>query len=358
MPVIEPVNDGPFRDWVWALLTSAAQPALIGAPENWLVRAVEQGMVGLLSERLAAIDAAAPERLTQLALAHLARDQEIKRVASALAEEGIEMIAFKGAAVSRWLYQPGYLRPRSDTDVLLQQAQMPQLTTRLQALGYAAVISANAGPVLMERSFWRTDARGVRHVIDAHWCINSHPRLRHALSFERLKSRAQPAADLGVLCPARTDQFILAVIHLFGHQRELPARMIWWVDVDRMWRAFNAQQRAQLIADALQVKVGALCAAALSYTATVLHTPLDEAEVAALRAQQNLEPSAVLLRYRGRVTELLLDLAALGSWRARLDWLRDLALPPADYLQQRYGLEKLPPWRLSMRRAWAFVRRP
>jgi len=342
--------------WCWSELRAQAQPRA-DAPPGWLAFARQQGVLGLLSARRSALEPAARERLAQLAMAHLAREQELKRVAALLQAESIELIAFKGAAVSQWLYHPAYLRPRSDSDVLVRAELAPRLLKVLKKHGFEGILSANSGPVLAECSVARLDAYGVRQVLDVHWCVNSHPRLRHLLGFAELRSRAA-ASPYGsaIWLPDPLDQLFLSVVHLYGHQRGEPAKLIWWVDIDQMWRHFDQTQRAAFVEQALSKGLGALSAAALAHVAQQLDTPVAASDLQRLIANFSAEPSARLITYRGRLIELTDDLASLPGWAARVAWLKDLALPPRAYLEQRYG-EKVPALpKLLLDRALGFWR--
>jgi len=343
-----------FEVWAWsALAGSSALP-----PPGWQAQAQAHGVLGLLSELGFGDASEVTGCLAQLALAQLSRDRELVRVAQAFKAQGVVALVFKGAALATWLYRPGYLRTRSDTDLLIADPHIEATFSALEGLGYRTLVSANSGLVLAERSAFWTDALGVKHVMDVHWRINSHPRLRECLSLAELRSRATPWNGESALCvPEPVDQFLLAVIHLYGHQRDQAPRMIWLIDISRMWSFFSDIERDTVIKRALEKGVGALCAAALDRANARMATPVHADHLRALNCQAASESSALLRHYRGPLRELLLDLQAQPTWRGRIAWLRDLALPPPAYVRQRYGSRATHGVRLGVRRALNFLSR-
>src|SRR5687767_15402194 len=63
-------------------------------------------------------------------------DQELGRVLAELAARGIRPLVTKGAHLAHALYDAPHLRPRADTDLLINPADRGAITAALPALGY------------------------------------------------------------------------------------------------------------------------------------------------------------------------------------------------------------------------------
>jgi hypothetical protein len=344
----------PMQAWCWARLRG--ETTVMSTPDNWQEWAQQQGVLGLLVDAsIAAGDRSVEPLLAPLAINQLKRDRAVDELAGALEGRNIRAVFFKGAALSRWLYQPAWLRMRSDSDVWIDAPDRAAASACLEALGYTPIAAANGPLVLGEQSFWRVDRSGFRHVVDLHWLLNSHPRLRDLLQIDAVWAHHE-RVDGRVAMPSRTDQLLMAVLHLYGHQRGQPPRAVWWVDLDRLWRALSDNERASCIETATALGISGLLAGALSGARERMTTPIDPAELAALHARGAGEPSAQLLRNRGRWRELIDELAALPNWRTRRAWLKDLLLPPADWRRARFGVA-LSPWALNWRRVRQHLKR-
>ena len=99
-----------------------------------LQRALRAG--DALGEIPASIRAQLEEQRRATALDNLRNYGEFRRIARALAERGIQLMALKGLQLADIVYRDISLRPMSDLDILVRETQVERAIAALCALGY------------------------------------------------------------------------------------------------------------------------------------------------------------------------------------------------------------------------------
>ncbi len=211
--------------------------------ETIFTRAHAQGIAPLLHATLDRweIDAGAP-RFARFAAArgatlrqNLLYLDELGRVASRFAGQGIETIVLKGGALLLTMYPHPALRPMGDLDFLVREADVPRALRAAEALGYALLRPGVAGDVFAtnhEIELGRTLEDGTRLYLEIHWRLVPRESLIRGTDVESrsLWRDALPTGDPAV--PARVlapeDALVFAALHLWRHAF---SRAIWFVDV-------------------------------------------------------------------------------------------------------------------------------
>lgn len=327
--------------WQYGRVPAHAEPAAVTAAAD------RHGIAVLLFDRLthAGSDGTEPvsAALRPLAAAAVAREAfcrlELARVLRALAEAGVRALVFKGSALAYSTYADAALRPRTDTDLLIDPRELPQATSALELLGYRRTELLTSGTfVSSQLAFERNDERGVTHVLDVHWKVVNPHAIAGAFAFESLWDAAVPAERLSehARIPCSVHACVLACTHRLAHHQH-DDRLVWLYDIHLLAGAFDRGMWAQFVDAARAWGVASLCADGLLTTASAFGTRVPPEALRALLTAGRAEPSRAYVERRVvRRRVLLDDLRALRGWRQRARLLWEHAFPPASFIKARY----------------------
>lgn len=310
-----------------------------------LVTAYHHGMTGLLARRLQNAPVACPpefvREVTRMARAEVViehcRRLEVMRVLAALQEARVRTLILKGAALAHTHYAHPSLRPRNDTDLLIQRRDWPEATQALQELGYKRKDEIRGETARNQGEFERRD-RSVRHVFDLHWQVSDRPVFAAALDFDTLMQGAAHIAALGSFAwaPAPVHMLLLACMHRVRHYNA--DLLMWLYDIHLLTEKLSDREVDEFVAAARHSKVSAICDAGLRRAAEHFHTKIPDGLLDSLRpadAAHGTELSArylVLPPWRAR----LLDLMTQPDWTKRFRFICELATSDRQYLLDRY----------------------
>ena len=254
-------------------------------------------------------------------LAHAAvRERELDALLARLAQAGVRMLVFKGAALARTHYAHPALRPRCDTDVLIERDALEDCARVLEEAGYREESSSGGERIRRQRIWTRTDGIGLRHSVDLHWALANRERYARAFSFVELWSRGVPLHGADIRMPCAADALLLAALHLAAHHRG-SERLIWLFDIHLL--------RASLSADALEA------VAAMARERGIGRALSDALALAAHWFEGH---AAAPQRAGGALRDLLEDLRFTRGLRGKLRLVAEHLLPPASYVLQKYGV--------------------
>jgi len=302
-------------------------------PEDVVASALRHGVLPLVYAGLGAsrrehdgLDA------LRAALAALARTEaavDVIRVAACrnllqeLHDAGLPVLVFKGGALALSHYPRPDLRPRDDTDLLVEESQLAALDTSMRNMGYRKSLAASGRLMSHQCLYTGIDGRGIRHNFDVHWRISNRHRYARVFSLGELLERSRPIAGHAALarCPCPVDALLIAALHRASHRGT--DRLVWLYDIHRLLAAMKDDELGEL----------AERAAAKGLT--------DECRTAIAGARYYFDrgtgaPPAVPDGVR-TIDIWLADLKALPSWRARLALLKEHAFPPAEYMRRDCG---------------------
>lgn len=275
--------------------------------------------------REAAIRAAAGESL---------RLADLRALLAEFASRGISVVIIKGTGLAYDLYDAPELRPRGDTDLLIAEHDCDAVRHLMLDLGYPSPLTSGDTLAVRQQSFVRSG-----HVYDVHWDVANSPVVRDALPFDELISKAigVPGIATTTLAPSHVDALLLACIHRVAHHHD-NERLIWLYDIHLLREAMTGDEHARFWHLAAERRVVTICEHSIdladSWFATVPHDRASDWLGEHERMRD--EPSAAFLdRGRRRGAVLGGDLKAL-NWRLRLRRLRELALPPVDFMRQSF----------------------
>jgi len=309
--------------------------------------AIDHGIEALLWETLAgatgtaaSLRAALEPRVRAAATRDLFIQRDLQNVVAGLDAAGVPVLITKGTALAYTVYARPWLRPRSDSDLLVRHDDVAAATTSLERCGYTRSNAISTGALVSHQiAFERTDPHGVHHVVDLHWKIVNPQVVADALSFDELWREAQPAPLLGPAArvPSPVGSIALGCVHRLAHHQGHD-RLIWLYDLKLLTATLAAGQWMALQELACAHRIAGLCLDGLRSARSRLRSALPDDVERALAAAAPHEPSRVYLE--GHVTRrdvLLSDLGLLRSWRDRVRLLCEHAFPPAAFMLQRYG---------------------
>src|SRR5438067_6952538 len=138
---------------------------------------------GISSLHDAALRAAAVEAL---------RLADLRDVLAALREKRVQPLIVKGTALAYSIYDAPELRPRTDTDLLIDQNEIDAVRDALAPLGFRERLTSGDDLAVRQRSFERVDRFGVAHAYDVHLDIANPAAVARALTYDDMRSRATP----------------------------------------------------------------------------------------------------------------------------------------------------------------------
>jgi hypothetical protein len=322
-------------------------PAAEAAFETALLNtAIDHGVAALLATT-AAIDAW-PEKVRR-ALREVRRDDAVlealrrrmlQQVIAAFAAGGIPCLVIKGAQLAYTHYAHPWLRPRSDTDLLIRPADRDRADAALRAMGYVAKPQISGTLVHHQRQYERVDRLGLTDTVDLHWKITNPHLFADVLTFDELIGAARPIPQLGgAMGPAAVHALLLACVHRVAHHQNSDLLM-WLHDIHLIASAMDGRERQEFAELARRKRVRSVCAAGLDHAQRHFGTvhPAGWRDRFDVRAGDQAEPSSAFLQPDARRIDMLLwDLRALGGWTRRIRLIQETVFPPVAYVRARYG---------------------
>lgn len=288
------------------------------------------------------------EELRSESLARTAVNLELTRQLSAalgtLRDEGIDVIALKGAYLAHVVYENLALRTMLDVDVLVHMADLARAERALLGLGYGPRERPPVeAQVARAHHLTRFTAPGLVPV-EVHWTLEPPPAV-FGLDVDGLWERAVPARVAGVEVKALSppDLLVHLVLHA-AYQHRFAIRLRHLCDIAETLRHFdNAFDWDALASLATRHHIERFLAVTLGVTRALLRITLPETLPVPLRSRSADE--ALISAVRQYVLTFPLDLPIVyRQMRAKERmtekvWLllRSL-IPPRDRLRAMYGL--------------------
>jgi Uncharacterised nucleotidyltransferase len=261
-PLVDPLPSEPMAETSlatgpeWPLLLAACRPdrskaveeigSLLQFPVRWetlFALAESHGVLPLLHQALMAVrDSVSPEALNKLASKYqtnlhkaMMLSRELIRILDSLAENEIEVMPYKGLALSESVYGDIALRQTGDIDLLIRAKDVSRARDVLRNLNFVPHLELSER---QENAYFKSgyefmfDAPAGRNLLELQWAVQ--PRFYAVdLSAEKLFERAIPVSVAGriVKTPSFEDLFIVLSLHAAKH---VWAKLIWIGDLARI----------------------------------------------------------------------------------------------------------------------------
>jgi Uncharacterised nucleotidyltransferase len=342
------------------------------ALDAWLERARYHGVMALLHEYLQSkpvVAAGWPPALVQAcrdvaiaqAMWELRHRSLLTQVLDALAAEGVQPVLFKGTALAYGLYGSPSQRTRGDTDLLIAPRDRVPLERVLGSLGFGKAMTAGGQFASYQASHSLVDPATGEHALDVHWRINNAEVLARLFSHEELLARSVPIESLGPHARAvdPADALLIACMHRATHKvnpyyvdgvaHYEADRLIWLLDIVLLARSLSPVDTVAFVRRAREKELMAVCRDGLDMARRVLDPGLRPDLLVALTVDAEESPWRYLTR--GPAGQKWMDLMALGSWRRRGAYVREVVFPRADYMRWKFSASGGTPL------AWLYLRR-
>lgn len=340
LPIAEPIRE-PLRRTLAG--ERIAWPKLTGDD----VRALGQHGLAPLVYSIAHLPQLRDDAIHAAALETVRLD-DVRAVLDALGARGITALLMKGTPLAYDIYPAPELRPRGDTDLLIEPSALDALRETMTALGFHEHLTSGDEHAVLQTTFTRADAFGTIHAWDVHWALTNMALFAETLRFDELRARAMtvPAIGAHALALSRVDALLHACLHRVVHHHDTE-RLIWLYDIALLRERMSRDEHGRFWRLAAERQVVGICMRCVELADDWCgREPRNGADEWLSREEiERDEPSRIYLDRDityGRT--MLEDFRAL-PWRARLQRLRQLALPPAAFMRQSfpsYGRFALP----------------
>jgi hypothetical protein len=272
----------------------------------------------------------------------------LEEALAVLAGSGIPAILLKGAALSRTIYAGLPVRPMGDLDLLVRREEAPAALAALHSAGWETTeAEARDGLALAyEIEVGLHKAGPIVSMLEVHWGLLDSPFYQRKLPIDWLWETARSirfgVQDALILGPEA--QLLHLCAHLALHHRgEGP---LWYHDIAALILAEGERVNWQeLLARAQSADLVLPLQRCLLRLAGDWDVPMPADVLIRLRA---LRPSADECRLFERLSaperpviqRFFTDLAAIASWRERVDYAWSSICPSPAYMRQRFGINQ------------------
>lgn len=327
--------------------------------QDLLAAADAHGLLSLLAASAEAADCPVALRTTlqtearrQLA-GELVREHELRQVVVALHEAGVGALLMKGADLAYGIYPRPDLRPRTDSDLLVDTTMRAAAAAVLERLGYERVPQTGGDLLMYQEPFRRCRGGSVAHVVDLHWRVFNPQRYGATFTFEDLERDAQRRPTLSPCARGlgRVHALALACVHRVAHHFDQD-RLIWLYDVRLLAADMQAEEWDALLALADSRGIQLACLRTLEAASDAFAAQVPVAVLRTLRASgQGHEDAAFFDPRAAHARRVWSDLRHVEGWGSRLSVARQHLFPPARYMRTVYApASGAPLWFLYARR--------
>lgn len=273
----------------------------------------------------------------QVAAGEPLRLEDLREVLQAI---GGRVLLIKGTALAYDLYAQPELRPRTDTDLLIKQDDLPSVRAALTAIGFAEQVTSGDEHGLRQVGFSRVDRFNVEHSYDVHWAVANSPIFADVIRFEEIEPLPLPLIDASAFGLPDVEALLLACVHRVAHHHD-EERLIWLADIALLRARMSDEEHRRFWKRAEERRMVAVCRRSVEVAESWFGGDSNHAAewfLSAAELEQD-EPSRALLDPDVTYArETLANLRAL-PWGARLTRLRQLAFPPPAFMRQVFATQ-------------------
>jgi hypothetical protein len=267
--------------------------------------------------------------------------RELAVILDRLAAEKIPAVVLKGAALAEVVYGNPAVRPMSDVDLLVREADLSGAMAALVDLGYDIIPpAAYRNEVVLQKD-------GATAAIELHWGLFVSPSHQHVFSMDWLWETTMPIQIDGTptLMLGPEAQLLHLCGHLFlHHHSDEDARLLWLHDVAEVIICYQDQlDWDRLLARAQATGLVAAVQEVVNRVAADWQVPVPDDALVTLRS---IHLSADEERIRAWLPDahssggrrFLADLRSMPGWGARFRFLWRNLFPPVGYMRELYGV--------------------
>jgi len=278
------------------------------------------------------------------ALAAAVAHHEMETLVAQLAEQGIDVIVLKGAALSRWLYPQPSLRPFGDLDLLIHERDRAAARQTMVACGYQDSSGSSAAfrdTFYCEMLFTR--AVPPRQSVDLHWNLLNSRFYRRRVNLDWFWAHTQSLGSGPVTARIFEPRAQLAhlALHLGLHHGNVP-RLMHLYDLALLIHKCRAAIDWQAVAEYIQsAGLARPVHHVLMRTQTAWQIPLAPEVLAQFRPRIWHFSEHVAFRFITAVHNegsVLTDALSVPGAKNKLSFALQHLFPDAAYMQKHYAL--------------------
>ena len=274
-------------------------------------------------------------------LIDILRQRELKQVLQTLASRKIVPLLMKGTPLSFTHYPDPSLRPRWDTDILIQKSDLQKTEATLLELGYTRS-NTITGDLIQNQLLYSKEESGMKYFLDIHWKISNPTLFADLFSYRELLREIRIIPQLGKdACTVSPEHsLLLSCIHIAAHHSS-SIRLIWLYDLHLLVEKMSVAEFEKFAELALQKKTASICNRYLTLSKLWFSTksPGHLTEFCP-GVELSQEPTAQYLDSNlTRAKQLLLDFRQLDL-RRKVQLLRENLFPPAEYMRRRFSISE------------------
>jgi hypothetical protein len=278
----------------------------------------------------------------------------------ALHAAGAAPVIIKGTALAYCLYAND-VRTRADTDLLVANEHKMQADQVLRQLGWQRSPGVSGDFVSYQAAYTYRAPDGMTHALDLHWKISNSEVLARLFNYDELMGGARSLPGLGAhaWAPSHIHCLLIACMHRATHRTNpyfvngkadhSDERLIWLLDIHLLAQQMSPADWSACLALARDKGLCGCTREGLLLAQERLGTRLPEGVLENLATAPSREAASDYLT-ASKLEQQCLDLRALQGWRNRARLIREVLVPPAAYMQARYGGAS---WQLP----WLYIRR-
>ena len=212
---------------------------------------------------------------------------------------GIEKtVLFKGSALAYSVYDKPWLRPRSDSDCLIDAQQLGQYQQVFENLGYQKLFAIEGRYLSYQSTYSKMLSSGSAINIDLHRRISNRQILASVFTAKELFIRGTQVKllDNSITIPSTVDSILISCLHRLGHHLS-EERIAWLNDINLLTARLATQDWHSLLDRARNKKISAITLDALLLCQQLFDTQLPSDVVREFQnAARKTEASSVFLK--------------------------------------------------------------
>ena len=295
---------------------------------------IHQGLAPIMAQNSMSITIQKANLLEKVKLQNWQKRAE--QLFSGLSAENIEFLVFKGFSYTYLLYNQSSIRPYTDIDVLIDQADYDQVRDILIKLGYEHYPSRQGQFVSFQNSFF--DSNSPQTVIDLHWQINNRIEFHKNFQFVDLYKFAIVIETSAIQFKTLNlvDAFIVGCFHYQAHRVE-DRKHIWLYDLAIIWKTMNSQQQTECFNKAQATNQSKIILSTLKQLNKNFVNCLNLDEIVINQHKEATED--YLLKRHRKITDIKIRLANIKGFGNKLKFISEYIFQKTDYVQHRYQLK-------------------
>ena len=273
-------------------------------------------------------------RARQAIAREMARANDVKQLAALLSEAGIEALLLKGAALAYTHYPEPHLRPRVDSDIFIDMADISKIRDVFSGAGYRL-----EGWIYKSHQFkaLRPGFGGQMIKYDVHWRSSNDARFALVIRHSDALKEAVPVPALegfGTFSPSHA--LLQACLHRAGNPNHDPDRLIWLYDIHLLLSGLSDSELLEFAEISARRDINEACQEPLKMCLKYFKSCVPPAVLVLMGLTSPVNPGGQ--RYRGSQMALMMDdLRSLPGGRNKMAYFGEYLFPPKDYLLQRYS---------------------